>query len=51
MLAAVGHRVLRLVRQSFGPVLLGDLPKGTYRNLTPEELATLHRAAGLKMDI
>lgn len=48
MLAAVGHRVLRLVRQSFGPVHLADLPPGQWRVLTPNEADSLHQAAGMK---
>lgn len=47
MLAAVGHRVLRLVRLSFGPLQLGNLPKGQWRNLTAVEIHSLYQAAGL----
>jgi 23S rRNA pseudouridine2605 synthase len=47
MLAAVGHKVLRLVRQAFGPVRLADLPRGQWRDLTGEEVGSLYRAAGL----
>src|SRR6266566_5004259 len=32
--AALGHRVRRLRRVAFGPVRLGDLPRGRYRRLT-----------------
>jgi 23S rRNA pseudouridine2605 synthase len=38
---AVGLRVLRLVRVAFGPLALGDLPPGAWRDVRPEELARL----------
>jgi 23S rRNA pseudouridine2605 synthase len=38
MLSAVGHAVLRLRRIRFGPVRLGDLAPGAWRDLTGEEL-------------
>lgn len=41
MFAAVGCNVVYLKRLSMGPLTLGDLPKGTYRKLTEEELALL----------
>lgn len=41
MLAAVGHPVARLHRVSFGPLELGDLPLGTWRELTGGERALL----------
>jgi 23S rRNA pseudouridine2457 synthase len=41
MTAAVGHPTLRLVRVSIGPVQLGDLPPGEWRDLTPGELDAL----------
>ncbi len=44
MTAAVGHPTLRLVRVAIGPVLLGDLQPGQWRDLTPEE----RRALGLR---
>ena len=43
MTAAVGHPTLRLVRVAIGPVTLGDLNPGDWRNLTPEELQALRR--------
>ena len=46
MLGAVGHSVLALHRASFGPLALGDLPRGKWRELTSEEVAALHEAAG-----
>ncbi len=43
MTAAVGHPTLRLVRTAIGPVTLGDLPVGRWRELTAGELAALKR--------
>jgi 23S rRNA pseudouridine2605 synthase len=40
---AVGLRVDRLARLSYGPVRLGDLPVGRWRDLTREEEAALYR--------
>ncbi len=41
LLARVGHKVLRLVRVSVGPVRLGKLPPGTVRPLLQEEVHAL----------
>lgn len=41
MTAAVGYPTLRLVRVAIGPLELGDLPPGAWRELTPEEVQTL----------
>lgn len=38
MLEAVGHPVCALHRHAFGPLTLGNLPRGHWRLLTPEEL-------------
>jgi 23S rRNA pseudouridine2605 synthase len=43
MLDALGLEVLRLIRVSIGPLHLGDLPKGAYRTLRPEEKLALDR--------
>ena len=43
---ALGHPVQRLRRVAFGPIALGDLPRGAYRELTSRELAALRAAAG-----
>jgi len=43
MFEAVGCRVTRLKRVQFGPVRLGDLPRGQWRDATAEELALLRR--------
>lgn len=47
MLAAVGLPVRRLVRVRVGPVRLGRLPAGEVRELGPQEVRGLYRAAGL----
>ncbi len=41
MLWAVGHKVLRLKRLSYGPIKLGRLPEGKWRKLTEAELRAL----------
>lgn len=46
MFEAVGMTVTRLHRESFGPLILGDQPpEGSWRELSPEELTALRRAA------
>jgi 23S rRNA pseudouridine2605 synthase len=42
---ALGHRILKLRRIAFGPLALGPLRVGTWRALTPAEIARLRRAA------
>ncbi|MGI6604367.1 MAG: rRNA pseudouridine synthase [Firmicutes bacterium] len=46
LFAAIGFPVERLIRRRLGPLALGSLPVGQYRSLTPEEVASLYRAAG-----
>ena len=41
MCEAVGHEVIRLRRIAVGNVVLGNLPKGKWRHLTPGELQLL----------
>ena len=41
MTALVGHPTLRLFRVAIGPVALGDLAPGQWRDLEPDELAAL----------
>ena len=41
MCEEVGHPVLQLRRVKFGPLELGDLPRGRWRELTEEELRRL----------
>jgi 23S rRNA pseudouridine2605 synthase len=44
---AMGFKVERLARLSYGPVRLGDLKPGEYRPLTPREEAAIYRAIGM----
>jgi 23S rRNA pseudouridine2605 synthase len=41
MLEAVGSKVLELTRIEIGGLRIGDLPMGSYRELTPAEVASL----------
>ncbi|HEY6325475.1 MAG TPA: pseudouridine synthase [Candidatus Cybelea sp.] len=43
MFEALGHRVLALTRTHFGPLKLGTLPPGRFRELTSRERAALER--------
>jgi 23S rRNA pseudouridine2605 synthase len=43
--AAAGREVETLLRVAYGPVELGDLAPGAWRDLRPEEVAALRRAA------
>ena len=43
---ALGHPVHRLRRVVFGPVALGELPRGAHRALTSREVSALRTAAG-----
>jgi 23S rRNA pseudouridine2605 synthase len=45
---AVGHPVRRLVRTAIGPLRTGRLRPGQWRELTPEEVRSLERAAGAR---
>jgi 23S rRNA pseudouridine2605 synthase len=47
---ALGLKVERLARLSYGPVRLGDLPPGRSRPLTPREEAALYKAIHLDYD-
>lgn len=47
MCQAVGHSVVRLHREQFGPLSLRDLPPGAWRHLTAEEVTALKKAVGL----
>lgn len=50
MLEGVGHPVRELKREAFGPLLLGHLKPGQWRNLSPSELIALKRACGMEED-
>jgi 23S rRNA pseudouridine2457 synthase len=50
MTAAVGYPTLRLVRVAIGPLRLGDLPPGAWRDLTEQERRALFQAIGLDPD-
>jgi pseudouridine synthase len=41
MVEAVGSKVLKLVRTAIGPIRIGELPIGKWRNLTEDELRSL----------
>ena len=45
MTAAVGHPTLRLVRIAIGPITLGDLSPGQWRELSKQEVADMFRSA------
>jgi pseudouridine synthase len=45
---ALGHEVIRLKRLSYGPIQLGDLPPGQWRDLTPGEVGELYACCGLE---
>lgn len=45
MLSAVGHPVMTLRRTRFGPVVLADLPRGAWRDLTASEVDRLREAS------
>ncbi len=45
MCEAVGHPAKRLERVAFGPLSLGDLPRGRWRKLGPDEVQALLDAA------
>ena len=43
MVEAVGHEVVMLRRMRFGPLKLGELPRGMWRPLTTEEIEAVQR--------
>lgn len=47
LMEAVGVDVLRLIRTRFGPILLGDVLEGRWRDLNKAELANLRKALDL----
>jgi 23S rRNA pseudouridine2457 synthase len=44
MTAAVGHPTLRLIRVAIGPIVLGDLQPGKWRDLASDEIAQIYSA-------
>lgn len=48
LMEAIGVEVIRLVRSQFGPILLGDLKEGRWRDLNEVEVANLYKALDLK---
>lgn len=48
MLEAVGHRTLRLKRERFGPLHIGEMKPGETRQLTKDELRSLKHSLGLE---
>jgi len=49
MMSAIGRSVLLLRRIRTGPLLLGAMGSGVFRELTPEEVDALYAAAGGKL--
>lgn len=47
MVEALGHQVLRLKRVKYGPIELGSLQRGRWRELSAQEVNGLKREAGL----
>ena len=48
MCEAVGHPVLALRRISMGPLTLGTLAPGKWRELSHRQVEALYRAVGLR---
>lgn len=48
MLQSIGHPVISLARTRVGPLTLGDLPEGQWREVSTEEVHALYQAAGVK---
>ena len=48
MTAAVGHPTLRLIRIAIGPITLGELKPGEWRDTTPAEIRLLGRNEELR---
>ena len=46
MFAALGYKVKRLTRTRLGPLRLGRLPRGSWRELSGREVEALRKAAG-----
>ncbi len=50
MFSHIRHKVLKLHRERFGPLNLGDLPEGDVRALEPAEVAALLEAASAESE-
>ncbi|HEY1267779.1 MAG TPA: hypothetical protein VGH16_11030, partial [Candidatus Binatia bacterium] len=48
MFQALGFFVERLVRMRMGPLRLGSMAPGEYRQLLPQEVAALRKIVGLR---
>lgn len=51
MTAAVGYPTLRLIRIAIGPITLGNLQPGQWRDLTKKELTALRNSLDLKSHV
>jgi 23S rRNA pseudouridine2605 synthase len=51
MMAAVGHPVVKLTRVRVGPLRLGALAKGSWRELTPAEVAAVRASADMEKHV
>jgi len=51
MAALLGHPALRVIRVGLGPLVLGDLRPGKWRDLTPGEVRALREAAWRTADV
>lgn len=49
--SSFGHKVLRLKRIAIGPVKLGKLKPGQWRDMTREELTALFKALGMEREV
>ena len=47
LMEAIGVEVIRLVRSQFGPILLGDMKEGRWRDLNDVEVANLYKSLDL----
>jgi 23S rRNA pseudouridine2605 synthase len=45
ILARLGHKVMKLTRTAVGPIRLGDMPPGSVRKLSKDEVAALRKNA------
>ncbi len=47
MIDAIGHQTIRLKRVKYGPIVLGTLARGEWRDLRDEEIAALKAGSGI----